>query len=53
VNTSNKRPLTNIDCTERERARVSEGKREISERMRGMEGGREDRRERARRRERE
>jgi hypothetical protein len=41
VNTSNKRPLTNIDCTERERARVSEGKREISERMRGGEGGRE------------
>ena len=41
VNTSNKRPLTNIDCTERERARVSEGKREISERMRGREGGRE------------
>jgi hypothetical protein len=41
VNTSNKRPLTNIDCTQRERARVSEGTREISERMRGREGGRE------------
>ena len=42
VNTSNKRPLTNIDCTERERARVSEGKREISENERegGREGGR-------------